>query len=80
MPIIKFNAVSKLTELSVKAPKPSRDYLPEWYKDIPAFQNGKPTFDNTGTTDRTINVYAISRLFIYGLYSGNLAGNKYLIK
>ena len=38
---IKFNAVSKLTELSVKAPKPSRDYLPEWYKDIPAFQNGK---------------------------------------
>lgn len=56
MQIIKFNAVSKLTELSVKAPRPSREYLPDWYKDIPAFQNGKPSFDSSGTTDRTIKM------------------------
>ncbi len=53
---IKFNAVSKLTELSVKAPKPAKEYLPEWYKSIPSFHGGKPSVDQYGSADRTIKM------------------------
>jgi len=55
--IVKFNPVSELTRLSVPSPKPSREYMPEWYKSMPAFQAGKPSFnDKNGITDRTIKM------------------------
>lgn len=53
---INFNAVSRLTELSVKAPKPAREYVPSWYSEIPAFQNKKPSFSDSGTADRTLKM------------------------
>jgi hypothetical protein len=55
--VIKFNPVSELTRLSVTSPKPAKEYTPEWYKKIPAFQNGKPSFNpEVGITDRTIKM------------------------
>lgn len=55
--IIRFNPISELTRVSVPAPKPAREYIPEWYKAIPAFQNGKPSFNpEVGITDRTIKM------------------------
>jgi hypothetical protein len=55
--IIKFNPVSEITRLSVPAPKPAREFMPEWYKSIPAFQDGKPSFNKSvGITDRTIKM------------------------
>lgn len=52
-----FNPVSELTYLSVDPPKSSKNYIPDWYKRMPAFQNSKPSFDiSTGRTDRTLKM------------------------
>lgn len=52
---IKFNPVDKLSELSVQPPKPARHYAPEWYKNIPAFRDGKIS---NGATQKTIKLCA----------------------
>lgn len=45
---ILFRPVSELAETSVDKPVPAKNYLPEWYKKIPKFINGKfePTVEN----------------------------------
>jgi hypothetical protein len=37
---IKFNPVSQIAQTSAPYPKPSREYTPKWYKDLPPFANG----------------------------------------
>jgi hypothetical protein len=39
--IIKFNPVSKFAEKNIPCPKPARTYTPDWYKNIPAFRDGR---------------------------------------
>jgi hypothetical protein len=60
---IKFNPVSELARLTVKPPKPARLYIPDWYKEIPAFDAKKsPTFKKSqddpqkAVTDRTLKL------------------------
>ena len=55
MPIqeIKFNPVTRLIEQHVISPQPARNYIPEWYKTIPAFRDGKFT---EGAVDKTIKM------------------------
>ena len=48
-----FNPVSELAALTVPPPKAARNYLPQWYKDIPAFHTGKPEISVEGTSNRT---------------------------
>ena len=43
-----FNPTSKMAELSVPPPKPARNYLPEWYKKMNAFDTKKPEFNEYG--------------------------------
>jgi hypothetical protein len=53
---IKFNPVSKLVEDIVPVPKPARNYLPEWYKNIPAFENNDASLNLDGTANRTVKM------------------------
>jgi hypothetical protein len=50
---IRFNPVNKLVETSIVSPKPARNYMPEWYKNIPAFRDGKFV---DGAVDKTIKM------------------------
>jgi hypothetical protein len=50
---IKFNPVSKFVETSIISPKPARNYIPEWYKETPAFRDGKLV---DGAVDKTIKM------------------------
>jgi len=52
---VKFNPVDKISELSVQPPKPARNYIPEWYKSIPAFRDGKIS---NGAKQKTIKLCA----------------------
>jgi hypothetical protein len=54
--IIKFNPVSKLAELTVPPPKPAKNYLPEWYKNIKPFHTNPPEFNDLGRPNRTIKM------------------------
>lgn len=59
MKTIKFNPVSDLARLSVPAPSPARQSIPEWYKSIPAFNNGgKALFNQDGKTDKSVKFCA----------------------
>ena len=40
---ISFNPVSKFAENNIPCPKPARSYIPNWYKDMPALNNGIQT-------------------------------------
>jgi hypothetical protein len=51
-----FNPVSKVHELTVPPPKPSREYQPDWYKSMGAFHTKKPAFNQEGTTNRTLKM------------------------
>lgn len=54
---IRFNPVDQTTEYSVPSPKPSRDYLPDWYKKMPAFQTDKPEYSKeNGIANRTMKL------------------------
>lgn len=54
---IYFNPVSKIAELTVPSPKPSKEYVPDWYKKIPQFYGGKPEFKNEITkTNQTLKM------------------------
>lgn len=53
---ILWHPVSKLAELTVPAPRPARDYLPDWYKSIGAFHTKKPVFDDKGAANRSLKV------------------------
>lgn len=48
---IKFNPTNKLIEQHIISPQPARNYMPDWYKLLPAFRDGKFT---DGAQDRTI--------------------------
>jgi len=51
---IRFNPSSKLAELTVPPPKPAREYIPEWYKKIGAFDTPKPVISEKGTVNITL--------------------------
>jgi hypothetical protein len=54
MSIIKFNPTSKLADLTVPHPKPAREYVPQWYKSMPAFQTDPIGYSrDRGVTNRT---------------------------
>lgn len=53
---IEFNPVSKLSELTVPCPKPAKEYIPEWYKNIKAFHTEKPEFNDLGRSNRTVKM------------------------
>ena len=38
---IAFNPVSEEHETFCPAPRPSREFVPKWFKKLPAFQNNK---------------------------------------
>ena len=50
---IKFNPVTRLIEQHVISPQPARNYMPDWYKILPAFRDGKFT---DGAQDKTIKL------------------------
>lgn len=49
---IKFFPKSLESEILVDKPQPSKNYIPQWYKDMPSFYNKKITFNN-GIPDMT---------------------------
>lgn len=52
---IHFNPVSKIAEQTVPRPKPAREYMPQWYKEMPAFKTPKPKFDlETAEANKTL--------------------------
>lgn len=52
-----FNATSKLASLTVPAPRPAKDYLPEWYTSAPPFFTKKPKFNlETGRPNPTFKM------------------------
>lgn len=53
---IKFNPTEPRVVTGVTPPKPAREYLPEWYKSIPAFENNKPEFNSNGRTNKTVKM------------------------
>jgi hypothetical protein len=53
---IEFNPVSKLSELTVPPPKPAKNYLPEWYKNIKPFHTNPPEFNDLGRPNRTVKM------------------------
>ena len=54
--IIEFNPVSKLAELTVPPPKPAKEYLPDWYKNIKPFHTNPPEFNDLGRANRTVKM------------------------
>ena len=55
---IKFNPVSEMARLSTKSPKPARQYNPEWYKSIPAFEGGNKALTKDFIPETTIKLCA----------------------
>lgn len=54
---IEFIPTSEITRLSVPSPRPARNYKPEWYKNMPAFNSKSPGFDSKqGTSNRTLKM------------------------
>jgi hypothetical protein len=49
-----FRPSSKLAENVVEKPKPSKFYFPQWYKDIPKFDNNKMKIDSNGQANLTM--------------------------
>ena len=39
---IKFNPTSYLAEMTVPCPKPAKNFIPDWYKEMESFHGGKP--------------------------------------
>jgi hypothetical protein len=53
---VKFYPTTKLAELTVPPPKPAKEYLPQWYRDIPAFYGKKPQIEDNGDSNRTVKM------------------------
>jgi hypothetical protein len=54
--IVKFNPVSKVAQETVPIPKPTRDFMPEWYKKAPSFQTKTPEFDENGKANKALKL------------------------
>ena len=50
---LEFIPKSKEAEILVPRPKPARDYTPEWYKNLPAFENNQMVIDQSGNVNKT---------------------------
>ena len=50
---IKFQPSSRETELSANSPKPSKAYIPDWYKSINPVNKNKPEFGSDGIQKNT---------------------------
>ena len=80
---IEFNPVSNFAEEVVPYPKPARNYIPEWYRNIPAFRDGK----GTEKTIKMCSPFAESFAFGYiqetwediNIISGDIGENTALI-
>jgi hypothetical protein len=51
---IVFRPNSRLVENSVQKPKPAKFYFPQWYKDIPKFENNKMEIGMNGMANLTM--------------------------
>lgn len=51
-----FTPMTKESEAAVEPPIPASECVPDWYKHIVAFDNKKPTFDNSGNVDKTLKM------------------------
>lgn len=51
---IKFRPNSKEVEITVPTPKPAKDYLPSWYKNIPLYTDNKLSIDKEGQPNLTL--------------------------
>jgi hypothetical protein len=47
---ITFNAVNSLADLTVSIPKPAKTYIPNWYKEVKTFKDGKKDYSNIQLT------------------------------
>lgn len=56
MHVVKFNPVSELAEFTVPAPKPSRLYFPDWYKNMPAFETATPEIKSNNEANKTLKM------------------------
>lgn len=56
MNFVKFNPTSTLVEDVVPAPKPARNFMPNWYKKTPAFSGNKPTVKDNGVANTTVKM------------------------
>lgn len=50
---ILFNPVSREAELTVPAPRPSKEYAPEWFRSMKPFSGGSLKFDDNGVPNKT---------------------------
>lgn len=53
---ITFNPVDPGVAATVTPPKPAREYLPEWYKKMPAFEDNKVVINERGQANKTVKL------------------------
>ena len=51
---IRFVPSSKLALAAVPAPKPAKNYIPDWWKKVPSFQGGKPDYLSSSQLNTTV--------------------------
>ena len=51
---IRFVPSSKLALAAVPAPKPAKNYIPDWWKKVPSFQGGKPDYLSASQLNTTV--------------------------
>ena len=51
-----FRPTSKETELLVPPPKSAKEYIPDWFKNIPQFKNNKFEVDDLGNSSATMKM------------------------
>jgi hypothetical protein len=54
MKTIEFYPTDRETETNIPAPKPAKDYLPQWYKDTKIFDGVGPKFENGVISNKTV--------------------------
>jgi len=53
---IKFYPKTKETEKLVEVPEPSKNFVPDWYKKIPPFENNKIKINEKGIANKTVKM------------------------
>jgi hypothetical protein len=64
---ILFSPKSLRSEVLVERPEPSKNFIPDWFKKIPSFENGEIKINNFGRANKTIKMcYPFSDCFNMG--------------
>lgn len=56
MHVVKFNPTTAEAAVMVPPPKPAKDYVSDWYKNMGAFHTKKPIIDPEGMANRTVKL------------------------